>query len=369
MLTTARLVMFSQHRVHTGPILDSFGSVSDDEVLQLINKLPSKSSSCDILPVSLLKCCADVFGSVVARIVNLLSERCFPTPSGFKIAQVSLLLKKLELDCTDPANYQLISNLLTVSKLVEHLVLVRLRPHLLASANFNPLHLAYRTGHSTESTNLIKILDDFYAGINNKQLTILVSLDISVAFVTICHPKLLQRLCDDFEVCGTTLNWIDSYVSNRQQFVKTGQYLAPTTYCTSGVLQGSVLRPLLFAAYMSPFADVKSTHGMLFHQYADDTQLYVAAKAKVDTADALKTVSSCTYAVQSWFLLNDVLLNPDKSEVVVIGTQTQIKAYPCGDHVDDARVVLQMPRRSHADDLLAQLHWLPVSYRIKYKIV
>ena len=33
-----------------------------------------------------------------------------------------------------------------------------------------------------------------------------------------------------------------------------------------------------------------------------------------------------------------------------------------------ADVVLQMPRRAHADDLLAQLHWLPVSYSIEYKI-
>ena len=33
-----------------------------------------------------------------------------------------------------------------------------------------------------------------------------------------------------------------------------------------------------------------------------------------------------------------------------------------------ARVVLQMPRRTYADDLLAQQQWLPVSYRIEYKI-
>ena len=117
---------------------------------------------------------------------------------------------------------------------------------------------------------IIKILADFYAGINNKQLTILVSLDISVAFDTICHPKLLQRLCDDVEVRGTALKWIDSYVSNRQQFVKMGQYSAPTTYCTSGVTQGSILRQLFFAAYVSPIADVISSH-----QYADDSLIYV----------------------------------------------------------------------------------------------
>ena len=33
-----------------------------------------------------------------------------------------------------------------------------------------------------------------------------------------------------------------------------------------------------------------------------------------------------------------------------------------------ARGVLQKPRRIHADDLLVQLYWLPVSYFIKYKI-
>ena len=79
-----------------------------------------------------------------------------------------------------------------------------LRLPLLASANFNPLQSVYRTGHSTE-TVIIKILHDFYAGINNKQLTILVSLGISAAFDTICHSKLLQRLYDDFEVRGTAL--------------------------------------------------------------------------------------------------------------------------------------------------------------------
>ena len=97
--------MYGQHFVHTGPILNSFGSVSDDEVLQLINKMPAKSSQCDILPVSLLKRCADVFAPVIAKKTNLsLSERYFP--SGFKMVQVSPLLNQPGLDWTDAANYR-----------------------------------------------------------------------------------------------------------------------------------------------------------------------------------------------------------------------------------------------------------------------
>jgi len=33
-----------------------------------------------------------------------------------------------------------------------------------------------------------------------------------------------------------------------------------------------------------------------------------------------------------------------------------------------ARVVLQAPRRSHANSLLQELHWLPVEQRITYKL-
>ena len=99
------------------------------------------------------------------------------------------------------------------------------------------------------------------------------------------------------------------------------------------------LKPLLFATYVSLISDLISSYGMLFDQYADDTQLYVAAEAKVDTADALKTVS-CTHAVQSWFLLNDQHHNPDKSEVML--RWTQVKAYPCEDHADVAGTLLKL---------------------------
>jgi len=33
-----------------------------------------------------------------------------------------------------------------------------------------------------------------------------------------------------------------------------------------------------------------------------------------------------------------------------------------------ARIVLQAPRRCHANPLLRQLHWLPVRHRINYKL-
>ena len=53
---------------------------------------------------------------------------------------------------------------------------------------------------------------------------IIVALDISAAFDTICHAKLLDRLRIDFGVCEVALEWIASYLADRQQYVNIGQH-------------------------------------------------------------------------------------------------------------------------------------------------
>jgi len=78
-------------------------------------------------------------------------------------------------------------------------VLTRLRPHLLESTNFNKYQSAYRKGHSTE-TALLEILDRVYTAADDKQVIVLISLDMSAAFDAVDHEVLLQRLQSKFGV-------------------------------------------------------------------------------------------------------------------------------------------------------------------------
>ena len=291
---------------------------------KIIALLPNKTSPLDFIHTSVLKSCTDVLAPLIANLANLsFREGCFPCQ--FKQAQVTPLLKKAGLDENDPSNYRPISNLNTIRKIIERLSLKRLLPHVASTGNFSPLQSAYRKKHSTE-TALLKILDDVYRIIDSKHAAVLIGLDLSAAFDTIDHSMLISRLQGTFGVTGMALEWIQSYLSHRTQFVKVGSEQSTASPLSVGVPQGSVLGPFLFSIYVSPISDVISSYGIKYHLYADDTQLYTAVKSGNDTV-SIRNLELCSCAVRDWFVQNGMLLNPDKSEVLLIARKANAQTF------------------------------------------
>ncbi|GFR88548.1 reverse transcriptase-like protein [Elysia marginata] len=117
----------------------------------------------------------------------------------------------------------------------------------------------------------------------------LVLLDLSAAFDTIGQDCLLDRLQTQFGIKGVALIWLSSYMSERSQAVQINPTSVSSSTCLQfGVPQGSVLRPVLFTPYTAPLSDIIKAHGMVFHLYANDTQLYISAKP----GEELSTTSS-----------------------------------------------------------------------------
>ena len=278
--------------------------------------LLNKSYTLDFININVLKECADIFAPLICQLANLsFKEGPFPTES--KTAQVTPILKKPNLDVNDPSSYCPISNLNTIGKLLERLFLARILPHTLATGNFNKFQSAYRKHHSTE-TALLRVLDDLYRIITRKNtVAVLIGLDLSAAFDTVVHSILIDTLQNIFGIRGTVLGWLNSYLNGRTQYIQTGSHRSATTFLTVGVPQGSVLGPFLFSIYTSQISDIISAHGISFHQYADDSQLYTAIESQNNT-EGLKKLEDCCISVRDWFQEHGMQLNPDKSEVLIV---------------------------------------------------
>ena len=152
-------------------------------------------------------------------------------------------------------------------------------------------------------------------------------LDLSAAFDTIDHDILLRRLQSSFGVRGSALAWFHSYLSDRFQHVIIENLYSNKFNLEHGVPQGSCLGPLLFSIYTSHLFEIISRHLPQVHCYADDTQLYLAFKPDNGASQqlAIGTMEACIHDLRSWMIEDKLMINDDKTEFILIGTNQQLE--------------------------------------------
>ena len=77
---------------------------------------------------------------------------------------------------------------------------------------------------------------------------------------------------------------------------------------------------ILYLLYTSPLGDIVRQHGLDFHLYADDSQIYFSFDAS-DAALSVSSVEACVSEIYSWMSANKLKLNADKTELLVIGSK------------------------------------------------
>lgn len=152
------------------------------------------------------------------------------------------------LDPNNFNNLHPISNLSFISKVIGKAVAAQL--HALLSLNYfyEPFQSGFRSRHSTE-TALIKITNDLLLAADSGLLSILILLDLSLAFDTISHSILLDRLA----LIGIThipFLWFQPYLSGHTHFILLNS-CSQSSPVVFGVPQGSCPGALTFY-YLHP---------------------------------------------------------------------------------------------------------------------
>ena len=233
------------------------------------------------------------------------------------------LIKKPDGGC-ELKNYRPVSNLPFISKIIEKVIVEQLTNYKSDNNLGEELQSAYKKGHSTE-TALLKVYDNILQQMDNQQVVLLMLLDLSAAFDTVDHTILLNRLEKSFGITGKALAWIRSYLTNRSQYVSINGSKSHSVKLDCCVPQGSLLGAGFYCDYSSPIGRLILLLLLLFHCYADDTQLTESVNPNDVQQMAVKKMESSFTEINSWMHDNKLKLNGDKTEFMVIGSSRQRK--------------------------------------------
>jgi exonuclease III len=319
--------------------LSKFTPVTEAEVKKLIAASPSKSCTLDPIPTWLLKMCIEPLAPFVTRIINT-SLINGTVPVDFKKALVTPLLKKPTLDADVLKNYRPVSNLPFISKVLEKVVASQLKSFLAENGIMEPFQSAYRKDHSTE-TALVRVQNDILRSMDKGEAVLLVLLDLSAAFDTIDHKRLLFILEHEVGLVGSALAWVKSYLEGRGQIVHVNGTSSSKQQLLYGVPQGSVLGPLLYTVYTIPLGHLLRELKVHYHFYADDTQLlstFRPGKAG-DLEQAATNMEGCVNMVRTWMAKNLLKMNDDKTEFIVFSSKQSAHKFQSPElHIGDAIV-------------------------------
>jgi hypothetical protein len=163
------------------------------------------------------------------------------------------------------------------------------------------------------TTNLLETLNDWSLAINQKKGVAAAYIDYAKAFDTVCHDKLCHKLAA-YGIAGTLLQWIGSFLSDRSMCTRVGSSLSSYCELSSGVIQGSVLGPLLFVLYINDIIDLFPDVS-LCKMYADDVKLYTTLECENDS-QLLQTMLD---DVQRWSDLWQLNISYKKCNIIVLG--------------------------------------------------
>ena len=155
-------------------------------------------------------------------------------------------------------------------------------------------------------------------GFEDNKCTVIVFLDLSAAFDTIDHEKLLLIMSEELGITDTALQWFRSFLTGRTQQVRINGEYSESLEVLFGTPQGSVLGPEIFSIYVRRQPQVFEKCSFNSSAFADDSngRRTFAISLQYDVLN--NEVPRCLEEVTKWMNFMSLKINPDKTEILLL---------------------------------------------------
>ena len=131
--------------------------------------------------------------------------------------------------------------------------------------------------------------------------------DLKKAFDTVNHRIIINKL-DYYGIRGKPLDWLINYLNDRQQFVQYNESKSDIYNMCYGVLQGSIIGPLLFSIFINDMIVCYPENKFIL--FADDTNIIISDKSSNNLNYKLQSACDDIFL---WSKLNKLSINIDKT--------------------------------------------------------
>ena len=300
---------------HTSLLAISNINFTIPNIIKSINTLRnSKGLGPDGIPPLLIKTTATYIAPILLKIFDI-SFNSMHYPNEWSTSYIRPKFKsgsKLSIK-----NYRPINVTPVLSRVMERIIKEQMTSFFISNNIITNAQHGFRPKRSC-TTCQIEFLDRVTSLRDEGYSVAILYFDFSKAFDVVSHNRLLYKL-QTLGIKDPLYTWILSFLTNRYQVTNIGSYYSEPRPITSGVIQGSVLGPLLFLLYVNDITGAIK-HGRSY-LYADDLKVvYKIEKHNVhsNTLDIQKDLKELDTWCERWAMK----LNVNKCGVMLIGDQT-----------------------------------------------
>ena len=179
----------------------------------------------------------------------------------------------------------------------------------------NELLCGFCKAHSTQHA-LFKLLQSWQKELDNSGFIGTIPMDLSKAYDCLSHDLLFAKL-GVYGLDRSSLRLLMDYLNSRKQRTKISSSYSKWFEIKHGILQGSILGPLLFNIVINDLFFVIEKSDT--YSFADDNTLYsCGANLKTVLENLKHDASKLLY----WFKINSMKANPEKFQFMILSKKS-----------------------------------------------